>query len=201
MERSPIVAVASSARDLEAVSELLAALPDACGAVFVVAQHLDSRREAVLAETLAKRTSLRVSYARDGVIPEPDRVYLIPAGSTATVTAGHIRVTPGASALHHPGDTLLTSLAEERGDSAIGVVLSGGGSDGAMGIQAIRKHGGATFAQYPGSARLPSMPICAIETGCVDAVLRPYEIARELTLLCRRVVHPGLAEHCVPLVA
>jgi len=77
-------------------------------------------------------------YARDGVVAEQDHIYLIPANTTLTMSGRRIRVTPDASKLHHPGDILFASLAEERGDRAIGVVLSGGGSDGALGIRAIR---------------------------------------------------------------
>jgi two-component system CheB/CheR fusion protein len=116
------------------------------------------------------------------------------------MSGGRIRVTPDAGGLHHPGDTLFTSLAEERGDGAIGVVLSGGGSDGALGIRAIKKGGGTTFAQYPGSARYPSMPISAIETGCVDIVLRPNEIARELVRLSRHTAPTVSVAHCAPVI-
>jgi two-component system, chemotaxis family, CheB/CheR fusion protein len=185
-----IIAVASYGDDLEAVSELLSALPVECGATFVVAQYLNSGRERLPEEALAKGTILPVMRAHDGVVTEQEHVYLIPASSTPTMTGRRIRVTPNASKDHHPGDILFTSLAEERGDRAIGVVLSGGGSDGALGVQAIKQRGGTTFAQYPGSARFPSMPISAIETGCVGFVLRPNEIARELTRLSRRDAVP-----------
>src|ERR1700681_2516613 len=188
MDTSPIVAGASSADDLEAVSELLSALPADYSAAFIVVQHLNAGRERLLAEALAKRTILPVTLAHDGVVAEQDHVYLIPANSTLTMTGRRIRVTPNAGKLHLPGDILFTSLAKERGDSAIGVVLSGAGSDGSLGIRAIKQGGGTTFAQYPGSARFPSMPICAIETGCVGFVLRPNEIARGLTRLSRHAV-------------
>jgi two-component system CheB/CheR fusion protein len=191
MGQSPVVAIASSAGDLEAVSELLAALPAACGVALVIVQHLDSVRERLLAGPLAKRTMFPVIYAQGGVMPERDHVYVMRANTTLTITGGRFNVTPSASELHRPGDTLFTSLAEDRGDDAIGVVLSGAGSDGALGIQAIRKGGGTTFAQYPGSARFPSMPISAIETGCVDAVLRPNEIAHELMRLSRNAASPA----------
>jgi two-component system, chemotaxis family, CheB/CheR fusion protein len=187
MDRSPIVAVASSAGDLEAVSELLSALPAGCGAALIIVQHLDSGREMLLAGALVKRTILPVIHADDGVVPEQDHVYVIRANTTLTISGGRIRVTPNAGGLHYPGDILFTSLAEERGDGAIGVVLSGEGSDGALGTRAIKKGGGTTFAQYPGSSRFPSMPISAIETGCVGTVLRPNEIARELTRLGSRI--------------
>ena len=186
MDTSPIVAVASSADDLEAVCELLSALPAEYSAAFIiVVQHLNSGRERLLAEALARRTIFPVMHAHDGMVAEQGHVYLIPANTTLTMTGRRIRVTPNASKLHHPGDILFTSLAKERDASAIGVVLSGEGSDGALGVRAIKQGGGTTFAQYPGSARFPGMPISAIETGCVGFVLRPNEIARELTRLSR----------------
>ena len=190
----PIVAVASSAGDLEAVCELLAALPGECGAAFVIVQTLDSGRERLLARALAERTILPVLPARDAMLAEPEHVYVITANTTATMTRGRIRVAPKASGLHHPGDILFTSLAQEHGDGAIGVVLSGEGCDGARGARAIQQGGGTTFAQYPGSARFPSMPISAIETGCVDYVLRPNEIARELTRLTATLLSSSIAK-------
>jgi two-component system CheB/CheR fusion protein len=183
MDPSRIVAVASSAGDLEAVCELLSALPAECGVTLIIVQHLDSSREKLLLETLSQRTILPVMHAYDDAVVEQDHVYVITANTTLTMASGRLRVTPKPSGLHHPGDILFTALAKERGHSAIGVVLSGEGSDGALGVQALKQAGGATFAQYPGSARFPSMPINAIETGCVGFVLRPNEIAHELALL------------------
>jgi two-component system, chemotaxis family, CheB/CheR fusion protein len=186
MDRSSIVAVASSATDLEAVSELLCALPDEREQIFVIVQYLDpARREVSMAEGLTRRTGLQMEVALDGVVPERGHVYVLRANSTLTIVDGHLKVSAVASLLRGPGDMLLTSLAKDVGTDAIGVILSGGGSDGALGVQAIKVAGGITFAQFPGAARFPSMPISAIETGCVGSVLRPYEIARELTRLGR----------------
>jgi two-component system CheB/CheR fusion protein len=202
MDRSLIVAVTSSAGDFEAVSELLSALPEACDAAFVIVQHFDpARREVSPGEALAKRTNRPVVVAQDGVVPERGHVYVMRANTTLTIVGGRIRVTPGGSGLHGPGDTLFTSVAEDLGASAIGVVLSGGGSDGALGIRAIKQVGGATFAQYPGSARFPSMPISAIESGCVGFVLRPNEIARELSRLSRLNTGPESTTRRVPIIS
>lgn len=184
MDASPVVvAVAFSAGDLEPVSELLSALPAAYDAALIVVQRLESSREKLLFETLRQRTIRPVTRPHDGAVPEPGNVYVTTANMALTMTGGRIRVTPTGDGLHHPGDILFTSLAEERGHGAIAVVLSGEGSDGALGIRAIKHSGGAIFAQYPGSARFPSMPINAIETGCVGFVLRPNEIAHELVRL------------------
>jgi two-component system CheB/CheR fusion protein len=202
MDTSPIVvAVASSAGDVEAVCELLSALPTECAAAFIIVQHLDPGRERLLYETLAKRTILPVMHAHDGAVLEQGHVYVIAASTTPTVASGRIRVTPNPTGLHHPGDILFTSLAKDHGQGAIGVVLSGEGSDGALGIQAIKRGGGATFAQYPGSARFPSMPISAIETGGVDFVLRPNEMAHELARRSRQIALPGPSFPVPALVA
>jgi two-component system CheB/CheR fusion protein len=198
MNTSPIVAVASSADDLAAVSELLSALPAQFSATFIVAQQRNSAHEGLLAEALAKRTILPVRQAHDGMVAEQDHVYLIPANTLLTITGRRIRLTPNVSKVHRPGDILFTSLAQERGDGAIGVVLSGEGFDGALGIRAIKQSGGTTFAQYPGSARFPGMPISAIETGCVGFVLRPNEIARELTRLTRQAAPAAGVARRVP---
>jgi len=184
METFPIVVVASSARDLEPIVELLSASPARADQAFVIVQHPDSdRRYIPLNDALAKRVSQTVALAQDGVLPKRGHVYVLRSDLELTIIDGLISVVPAARAPHHPADVLFASLAADRGSRAIGVVLSGAGSDGAMGVCAIKGSGGPTFAQYPGSARFPSMPISAIETGCVGWVLRPNEIALELTRL------------------
>jgi two-component system, chemotaxis family, CheB/CheR fusion protein len=121
-----------------------------------------------------------VVAARNGVMPERGHVYVMRADAELKVINGLINMSPVTATVQNPGDILFSSLAADRGNRAIGVVLSGGGSDGARGVRAIYTAGGSTFAQYPGSARFPSMPISAIETRCTRLVLRPNEIAREL---------------------
>jgi two-component system, chemotaxis family, CheB/CheR fusion protein len=181
-----IVAVACFAGDIAAPSELVSALPADCDAAFIFVQQLSAGRERLLAEALAKRTTLAVMNVHDGLVVEHGRIYVAPPNATLTMTGGRIRVTPAASGIDCPADILFTSLAQKFGDNAIGVVLSGGGSDRALGIRAIRQAGGTTFAQYPGSARFPNLPISAIDTGCVDFVLRPNEIAHELARISLR---------------
>ena len=195
MNPFPIVAVNSSAGDLGPVVELLSALPARWNEVFIIVQHFDpGRRDMLLHEALERATSHPVLVAHDGVQPQRGCVYVMRANVALSFIGGRIRLSPCASAAEGPGDTLFTSLAADRGADAIGVVLSGGGSDGALGIQAIKRAGGITFAQYPGSARFPSMPISAIETGCVKSVLRPNEIAHELTRVSRLNPRPDETE-------
>jgi two-component system CheB/CheR fusion protein len=182
MDTFPLVVVASSAGDLEPIVELLSALPARGDQAFIIVQHSDSDlRYIPLNDALAKRVSQTVALAQDGVLPKRSHVYVLRSDAEVTIIDGLISVMPAAHARHHPADVLFASVAADRGSRAIGVVLSGAGSDGALGVCAIKGTGGITFAQYPGSARFPSMPISAIETRCVGWVLRPNEIALELT--------------------
>jgi len=181
----PIVAIGASAGGLEAVSELLAAAAPRSGMAFIVVQHLDPSHQSLLPEILAKKTRMRVVPAAEGLRVEPDHVYVIPPNATLTLQDDVLRLAPRdrGGARHMPADALFKSLAATRGDAAIGVVLSGGDSDGALGTEQIKHSGGITFAQEPSSARFPSMPRNAIETGCVDFVLHPGQIAAELARL------------------
>jgi two-component system, chemotaxis family, CheB/CheR fusion protein len=182
-----VVAVACFAGDVAAPSELVAALPADCGAAFIFVQQRSTGRgtEILLAESLAKRTPLPVVHAHGELMVEHGRLYVISPNATLTMTGARICVTPAASGIDCPADAVFIWLAQEFGNNAIGVILSGGGTDGALGVRAIKHAGGLTFAQYPGSARFPNIPINAIDSGCVDFVLRPNEIAHELARISR----------------
>jgi len=184
-----IVGIGASAGGLEPIAELLGALPATTGMAYIVVQHLDPRHESLLSEILAKKTTIPVSVALSGETVQPDHVYVIPPDVTLTVLDGRIALNPRPNAPERslPVDALFASLADACGDHAIAVVLSGGDSDGSSGVQAVRQAGGLTLAQSPETARFPDMPRHAIETGCVDLVLRPNEIARELIDLEQRL--------------
>ena len=185
----PAVGIGASAGGLEAIGELLAALPAATGMAYLVVQHLDPERASLLAEILAKKTSMPVAEVRDGTSIAPDHVYIIPPNTLLSVSADAMHLEPRAEGRQPsmPVDVLFHSLARERGRNAIGVVLSGSGSDGARGLQAIKEAGGITFAQHEASAGFSGMPKSAIGTGCVDFVLTPPEMAATLARLGR---HP-----------
>lgn len=185
-----IVAVAYFAGDIAAPSELVSALPADCDAAFIFVQQTAAEHERRLTDALAKRTTLPVMQAHDGLVAEHSHIYVVPPNVVPTLTHGAIRLTPAANRIDCPAEILLASLAQELGDKAIGVILSGGSTDVAPGIKAIRQAGGTTFVQYPGSARFPNLPIEAIETGCVDFVLRPNEIAHELARISRHATIP-----------
>jgi len=187
---NPVVAIGASAGGLEAISELLAALPSTSEMAHVVIQHLDPEHKSLLADILVKKTTMPVDTIHEGMEVKPGRVYVMPQNVTLTLSDNQFHLTPRASGRHHPIDAFFISLAEARADAAIGVVLSGADADGTLGMQAIKEGGGITFAQTPESARFGSMPRSAIESDCVDFVLPPREIAHELTRLVR---HPFLA--------
>jgi two-component system CheB/CheR fusion protein len=186
----PVVGIGASAGGLEAISELMSEIPAVSGMAFLVVQHLDPSRQSLLAEILAKRMATRVQEAADDMIIEADHLYTIPANKRMLVVDRRIRLQPRDESLGPPMpvDDLLESLAKDQGANAIGVILSGSGSDGALGLQAVQVQGGFTFAQ-DASALFNSMPHAAIGLGCVDRVLAPHEIAKEIIRIAR---HPHL---------
>jgi len=185
LEAPLIIAVACFAGDIAAPAELVSALPADFGAALVFVEQPAAGPGKPLAAALTGRTILPVMQAQEGWVLECGRVYVIPPHVGPTIVRGRIHLAPVAVELEQPADTLFISLAQECADRAIGVILSGGGSERFLGIRAIRQAGGNIFAQYPGSARFPNMSISAIDTGCVDFVLRPNEIAHELTRISR----------------
>jgi two-component system, chemotaxis family, CheB/CheR fusion protein len=178
----PIVGIGASAGGLESFSELIAHLPASTGMAYIFVQHLDPEHGSLLVEILSKRTALPVEEAREGLKILSDHLYVIPPNTTLTISGDVLRVRrrDPVERPHCPVDMLFQSLAEQIGPKAVGIVLSGSGSDGAKGIQAIKQADGITFAQDESSARFFGMPDAAIQTGCADFVLRPGEIAEEL---------------------
>lgn len=181
----PIVGIGASAGGLEALSEFLADLPATSGMAFLLVQHLDPHHESVLTQILSTRTALPVQEATEGLAVEPDHIYIIPPNAVMTLVQGHLALAArnGLPVPPMPVDRLFYSLAQEQGANAVGVILSGTGSDGALGMQAIKGSGGITYAQDQGSARFNGMPKAAVDLGVVDRVLPPREIARELARL------------------
>ena len=187
----PIVGVGVSAGGFEAFRELLKALPSDTGLALVLVQHLDPGHESLLAKLLSKATAMPVAEVEEGMTVEPNHVYVIPPNKTMGIANGtlHLMARGEPMAKHLPIDYFLTSLAADRGNRAIGVILSGTASDGTMGLKAIKSEGGITFAQDIKSAKYDGMPRSAIAAGCVDFVLPPEGIASELARIGR---HPYL---------
>jgi two-component system CheB/CheR fusion protein len=189
--RFPIVGIGASAGGLEAFQQMLAHLPPDTGMAFLLVQHLDPSHKSQLTEILSRSTPLPVIEATDGLGVRPDHIYIIPSNTNLTIAQGLLHVTPRADShgLHLPIDHLFRSLAAEQRGRAIGVVLSGTGSDGTLGLCEIKAGGGITFAQDEASAKHAGMPHSAIESGSVDFVLPPDLIARQLAEIS---THPYL---------
>jgi two-component system CheB/CheR fusion protein len=183
----PIVGIGASAGGLESISALLAGIPANTGMAYVFVQHLDPVHVSHLAKILSNRAALPVEEAREGEI-FPDHLYVIIPNTTMTITSHvlHLTSRDPAQRPHRPVDILFLSLAEKSGSDVIGVILSGSGSDGAKGIQAIKEAGGLTFAEEENSASFFGMPSSAIQTGCMDFICNPRDIAQGLMHISRQ---------------
>lgn len=186
-ERNFIVGIGASAGGLEALSDLISALPDDLGVPYIIVQHLSPTHRSMMVPLLARETSMLVKDAEDGETPLANVIYVTPANWNIILKDGVMRLlVPGKTILPKPSATaLFNSMAEERGEDAIAVILSGTGSDGAAGIAAIKAAGGFTFAQDPEAAKYSGMPQAAISTGCVEWVLSCKGIAEEITAIAR----------------
>ncbi len=192
----PVVGIGASAGGLEAITQLLRSLPKKSGLAFVFVQHLAPRYQSALPSLLSHITPIPVTEVKDNMRVERDHLYVIPPNVTMGMLNGRLHLMPRSPSLRHlPIDFFFRSLAEERGNKAIGVILSGTASDGTMGMKAIKAEGGITFAQDEKSAKYTDMPRNAVAAGCVDAVLPPEGIAAELA---RIASHPYLRQPAGP---
>ena len=168
------VGIGASAGGLNAFKSFFNALPADTGMAFVLIQHLSPDHKSMLAELVGNATRMDVIEARDGQALKPDCVFVIPPDATMTVRDGKLTIVKPAPPRERrrPIDTFFLSLAEDRGEQAIAIVLSGTGSDGALGVAAVKEHGGLTLAQAEyDSHAMPGMPASAANTGLVDDVL------------------------------
>ncbi|MDX2009206.1 MAG: chemotaxis protein CheB [Myxococcaceae bacterium] len=177
-----VIGVGASAGGLEALERLLSGIDASAPWAWVVVQHLAPDHKSLMAEILTKRTALPVQEARDGDVLEGGRVYLAPSHANVAIDRDVVRLVDRSigHALNLPVDVLFRSLAETRGEEAVGVVLSGTGSDGRAGVEAIKQAGGLVIVQDPAGARFDGMPQAAIGTGLVDAVVPAERIPGEI---------------------
>jgi two-component system CheB/CheR fusion protein len=180
----PVVGVGASAGGLEALTQLIKALPADTGMGFVLVQHLAPTHASAMAEILTRVTTMPVVEVQDDLPVEPNHIYVIPPGRGMIIAQGVLQLLPRESGLHRPVDQFFRSLATDRHHEAIGVVLSGTATDGTLGLEAIKGEGGITFAQ-DATAQHEGMPHSAIASGCVDFVLPPDGIAQELVRISR----------------
>ena len=187
-----IAAIGASAGGIESSTELLKNLPGDTGVAFILIQHMDPKHESVLTELLAKQASMPVKEVKDGMRVEGNHIYVIPPNAMMSISDHELTLSPrGESATAHMTiDHFMRSLAEAQGNRAMGVILSGYGTDGTLGMREIQAQGGVTFAQDETTAKFANMPRSAVSAGCVDYVLSPKGIARELVRIAR---HPYVA--------
>jgi two-component system CheB/CheR fusion protein len=177
-----VVGIGASAGGLDACQRLLAAMSHPSGMAFILIQHLDPTHESLMVELLSKATTMPVCQATDGMVLENDHLYVIPPGAYLSFRAGalHLSEPLAKRGARLPFDFLLQSLAVSVGSRAICVILSGSGSDGTVGLKAIKAAGGLVIAQSPDDAAYDGMPRSAIASGGVDIILPVEEIAQEL---------------------
>ena len=193
-----ITAIGASAGGIESFTELLEHLPADTGMAFVLIQHLDPKHESGLTNLFSRKSSMAVKEVKDGMRVEANHVYVIPPNAMMSISNHTLSLSPrGESTTSHMTiDHFMRALAEAQGNRAIGVILSGYGSDGTLGMAEIQAQGGVTFAQDENTAKFSNMPRSAIAAGCVDYVLPPKGIARELGRIARHpcVVRPPVEE-------
>lgn len=198
-----IAGIGASAGGLEALTQLIGQLRPGLSCAYVVLQHLSPSYRSMMAEILGRETDLRVKELEQGDVPEPGVVYVVPSNANALLKDGRLVL------VHAPPEVVpkpsinqfFISLAAEEGESAIGVILSGTGSDGVAGLRAIQAAGGFTLVQQPDTAKYDGMPRAAIEAGVADHVLAPDDIAAQIARLLELPAEHNDVEAPVDLLA
>ncbi|WP_298835653.1 chemotaxis protein CheB [uncultured Roseobacter sp.] len=178
-----IIGIGSSAGGLEAIRELVSTLPTDLSVAYVVVQHMSPHHKSLMTELVARQTALSVVDVTDGMAPQPNVIYVTPPKTDVVYEDGKLFLVEPSTEVASPKpsvDRFLLSLADGHGERSMAIILSGTGTDGAYGVQAIREAGGITIAQDTESAKYDGMPMAAMQTGCVDLVLRPFEIGTHL---------------------
>jgi len=182
-----VVGVGASAGGLEALRPFVANLPAQSTMSYVIVQHMAPQYRSMLVQLLSRETNLRIKEIENGTLLQTNTVHICPPNKDLRLQHGRLLLRE-PSAPHGPKpsvDVFFSTLAEAKGPKAIGVILSGTGSDGSQGVRAIKAHGGLTVAQMPATAKYDGMPTAAIETGCIDLRLAPHEIGPELTSIVK----------------
>ncbi len=178
----PVVGIGASAGGLEALRQLFGGIPADCGMAFVVIQHLAPHQPSQMAELLATHTALQVVQSKDGTAVKPGTAYVVPPGRHLVFRKGVLQHTEPErrDGVPVPIDLLFRSLASDRQEKAIGIILTGTGSDGTLGLRAIKESGGLIIVQDPATAAFDGMPRSAVATGLVDYVLPIDQMPRAL---------------------
>jgi chemotaxis methyl-accepting protein methylase len=189
----PIVGIGASAGGLEALEHFLARVPKDSGLALVIVQHLDPTREGIMPELLQRSTRIKVIQVRDRTLVQPNSVYVIPPNKDMSILHGVLHLLEPASprGLRLPIDFFLRSLAEDQQERSVAVILSGMGSDGTLGLRAIKEKGGLVVVQDPATAKFDGMPRSAVDSGFADIVAPVDELpAKIMTYLHRTPFAP-----------
>src|SRR5450830_209808 len=180
----PIVGIGASAGGLAAIEAFFSGMPADIdpGMAFVLVQHLDPDHKSILTELIQRTTRMQVFQVKDGMLVQPNCVYIIPPNRDMAFLNGSLQLLEPAAPRGHrlPIDFLFRSLALDQHERAIGIVLSGTGSDGTLGVRAIKIESGMVMVQNPASCEFDGMPQSALATGLVDYELPPAEMAAQL---------------------
>ncbi len=187
----PVVGIGASAGGLEALEQFFSHVKPECGMAFVVIQHLDPERKGMMPELLQRSTRLPVVEAGDHMPLAPNRVHVIPSNKFLSIVDGTLFLVEPSEprGLRLPIDYFLRALADERRDRAIGVVLSGMGSDGTLGLRAIKESAGFVLVQDPATAKFDGMPRSAIDAGLADIIAPADELPQRIAAYLHHV--PG----------
>ncbi|MWV28955.1 CheR family methyltransferase [Aurantiacibacter rhizosphaerae] len=183
----PIVGIGASAGGLEALNELVGAIPSNSGIAYVIVQHLSPDHVSMMDQLLANHTQLPIKKIEDGMRAQADTIYVLPSGPWVTTQHDilYLHDRDPSQALRTPIDKFLESLAEDKGAQAFAVILSGTGTDGTLGVRAVKAAGGFAIVQKSDSAQFPGMPDSAAATGLVDFTLPPRRIPERLIDIVR----------------
>lgn len=177
-----IVGIGASAGGLEAFEQFFTHMPSDSGMAFILVSHLDPTHKSILGDLLQRYTNMAIFQVEDGMVVEPNCLYLIPPNRDMSILHGSLQLfEPAVSqGIRHPIDFFFRSLAEDQGEKAIGIVLSGTGTEGALGLKAIKGEGGLVLAQEAATAKYDGMPASAIATGIIDYVLPPDKMPEQI---------------------
>jgi chemotaxis methyl-accepting protein methylase/archaellum component FlaC len=184
----PIVGIGASAGGLEALEQFLARVPPGCGMAFVIVQHLDPTHKGIMPELLQRATGMKVIQVKNRTPVRVDCVYVIPPNKDMSILHGVLHLLAPASprGLRLPIDVFLRSLALDQQERSVGVILSGMGSDGTLGLRAIKEKAGVALVQEPATAKFDSMPRSAIDAGLADIVARAGELPGKILAYLQR---------------
>lgn len=177
-----IIGIGASAGGMEAIHDLFDYMPGNTGFSFVVVQHLSPDYKSLLAELLSKHTEMQVLEARNNMVVEPNSIYVIPSKKLITISQGRLQLNEKVKsrAPNNAIDVFFESLAKDQQKNAVGIILSGTGTDGTKGIESIKREGGIVIVQDPLTASFDGMPNSAVATGYADIILPPEMIGEEL---------------------